>query len=268
MKNTCLQGFTLVEMSIVLLIIGTIVGTIMLTQNLILTSRLQTVITDANYYNTAAINFKQTYQTLPGDFTNATTLWGTDANGCTTGGGATGTCNGNGDGQIINPTGSPVASQQQEYFLFWQHLFLAGLISQNTSNQAGAGSGYDTIIGVNAPTGSIKGSGFSVFWVGTQSGNADFFDGFYGNAMFFGASHGLISGAVDYYYTRDGVLTPDQAQSIDTKIDDGAPGTGKVRTYKSSTTITPNCATTAVTTTAAYNLGTNNFCSLIFSMGL
>lgn len=267
MKNRRLQGFTLVEMAIVLVIIGTIVGTIMIAQNIIVTSRLQTVVTDANAYIAAAVNFKQTYQALPGDFPTAASMWGTDSNGCTTGGGTSGTCNGNGSGLISNPILVPASSSVGETFLFWQHLNLAGMTTQAVTNAPGSGGSYDSIIGVNVPVGSIKGSGFSVYGVGTASSDPNLFNGvFYGNALFFGASHAIVSGAIDYSYTRDGILTPDQAQSIDTKIDDGAPATGKILSFAPGSTATPNC-TVLTSSVYYYNVGTSNLCSLVFVTG-
>ena len=53
MKNSMSRGFTLLEMSIVLVIIGTIIAAIMLGRNLLVTSKLQQVITDVDSYTTA-----------------------------------------------------------------------------------------------------------------------------------------------------------------------------------------------------------------------
>jgi hypothetical protein len=58
---------------------------------MLMTSRLQTAITDADSYITAVGNFKQQYQAMPGDFATATSFWGTDSNGCPTRGRFTGT---------------------------------------------------------------------------------------------------------------------------------------------------------------------------------
>ncbi|MEI7669513.1 MAG: type II secretion system protein [Pseudomonadota bacterium] len=252
------KGFTLLELSIVLLIISVLIGGVLLGKSLIVASELQTVMTDLDNYTSAAVNFKQAYQALPGDFSDATTNWGTDNNGCPAGGGSSGTCNGDSNGQISNSNG---ASKVGETFLFWQHLNKAGMFSKSLSNKAGSGGGYDSTISVNVPEGSILGSGFSVKWLGTLSGDSHLFDGFYGNVFQFG---GKYSGDM----TINPILTPENAAAIDTKIDDGSPATGKVMAYKSTSTINPNCTTTAVSATAAYNL-TNNapLCSLVFITG-
>ncbi len=249
-------GFTLVEMSIVLVIIGIIIGGILYGRSVMTTSRLQTVITDYDSYATSVANFRQTYQALPGDMASATGNWGIDSSGCPTGGGATGTCNGNGDGMIA-PSG-----QEYEAFRFWQQLNKAGMLSASMSGVAASGGVYSSTPGVNVPAGSMQGSGFSVLWLGVvPAGTANIFAGSYGNTLMFG---GAVSGS----YTNGPILTPSQAAGIDTKLDDGMPVTGKVRSYKSDSTVTPNCTTTAVEATSAYNVSNNGvLCSLVFVPG-
>ena len=258
MKNIRSAGFTLLELSIVLLIIGVLTGGIILGRSLVVNARLQTIVTDQDSYATAVVNFKQAYQSLPGDFADATSRWGTDNNGCPAGGGTSGTCNGNGDGKISNIN---AASQANESFLFWQHLNKASMFAQSLSNRAGSGGASESKITVNTPASALDGSGFSVLWIGTLSGDADLFDGFYGNSFQFG---GQSSGTV----TNRAILTPEQAANIDNKIDDSIAATGKVRAYKSSSSINPNCTTTAVVATAAYNISnTSVLCSLLFVTG-
>src|SRR5437660_1073388 len=98
------HGFTLLELSIVLVIIGLLIGGIFVGQSLIHNAQLNAVISEFNRYQTAVQSFKQQYNTLPGDMSNATSFWGS-AGG--TGSDATcavvvsttaATCNGNGDG--------------------------------------------------------------------------------------------------------------------------------------------------------------------------
>lgn len=257
MQKRSAQGFTLLEMSIVLIIIGVLIGGVMLGRSMLTTSRLQTVITDADSYITAMGNFKQQYLGLPGDLATATSLWGTDSNGCPTGGGSTGTCNGNGDGMIGDVTG-----QEYEVFRFWQHLYYAGMFSQSLSGVAGSGGVYAAVTSTNVPTGSISGSGFTPIWEGTAGGSdSNFFAGSYGNILIFGAP--------GTFMTSYPVLTADQAASIDSKIDDGVPGTGKVRAFISTSSYTPNCTTTAVVATSVYNVSNTSgkLCSLIFTTG-
>ncbi len=85
MNTRPVAGFTLMEMAIVLVIIGLIVGGVVLGRALLTTSQLQTVATDADNYITAVNNFKQQYQALPGDMPTATAQWGVDSSGCNSG---------------------------------------------------------------------------------------------------------------------------------------------------------------------------------------
>jgi prepilin-type N-terminal cleavage/methylation domain-containing protein len=255
------RGFTLLEMSIVLVVIGLLVGGIMLGRSILTTSRLQTVITDADNYTTAIGNFKQQYQGLPGDLVNATSFWGTDSTSCPSGGGTTGTCNGNGDGQIGGISGS---GNEFESFRFWQHLHLAGFATQNFSGVAGSSSTLNAVIGTNVPSGSMEGSGFSVVWEGGGNAMADttnYYTGSYNNILVFG---NIITKKLTY----GPILTPDQAASLDRKIDDGVPGTGNVRTMLPTSTYAPSCAVGSTASTSTYNTSSSGvLCSLIFLTG-
>jgi prepilin-type N-terminal cleavage/methylation domain-containing protein len=266
MKRGHTAAFTLIEMSVVLVIIGIIIGGIMFGRSVLVTSRLQTVITDADNYTSAMANFKQTFQALPGDMATATASWGYPS-GANSGdtpsystscaslqGTGTQTCNGDGNGQIGN------SGREYESFRFWQQLHLAGMLNQSLTGVAGTSGVQAATVGVNVPKGSLEGSGFSAVWLGTvASGNANFIAGSYGNVLIFGgAGSGML--------TTSAILTPDQAAGIDAKIDDGAPGTGKVRSLLYNATYAPACTTNATPT--AYNVtSTSVACPLIFTTG-
>jgi prepilin-type N-terminal cleavage/methylation domain-containing protein len=92
------NGFSLVELSIVLVILGLLVGGVLSGQNLIRASELRKYITLQNQYRTAISAFRDKYFALPGDMTNATAFWSAKAAAnCTNNSGAavvaaTGTC--------------------------------------------------------------------------------------------------------------------------------------------------------------------------------
>ena len=123
-----INAFSLVELSIVLVILGLLTGGILAGQNLIRASELRAVITEFQNYNTAVNTFRDKYFALPGDMRNATAFWGDQATGtesCSDGSvpdGTPGTCNGDGNGNITSAAGVI------EYLRFWQHLSLSGLI--------------------------------------------------------------------------------------------------------------------------------------------
>ena len=77
MKN----GFTLLELSIVMVIIGLIIGGITVGQDLIRSAELNSVVTDINKYKTAINTFNLKYNAMPGDMSNATSYWGDQATG-------------------------------------------------------------------------------------------------------------------------------------------------------------------------------------------
>ncbi len=99
------NGFSLVELSIVLVILGLLTGGILSGQNLIRAAELRAVTTEFSAYQTAVMTFKDKYFALPGDMRNATDFWGSAGGSGVIGDGCeagtptgTQTCNGNGDG--------------------------------------------------------------------------------------------------------------------------------------------------------------------------
>src|SRR5436305_84684 len=60
-------GFTLIELAIVLVIIGLVVGGVLVGRDLIATSQLRATMTQVEKYNTAVKTFRTKYNALPGD---------------------------------------------------------------------------------------------------------------------------------------------------------------------------------------------------------
>ncbi len=252
------HGFTLLEMALVISIIGVVIGGIIVAKTLVVNARLQTVLTDIDNYTKATLGFQQAYQGLPGDLSNAATLWGTDANGCPSGGGA-GTCSGNGDGKI-----GGVSGYEYESFRFWQQLNLAHLVNASFTGIAASGGPYAATIGSNTPKGPLKGSGYGVIWWGNLTSDYDRYDGSYGNIIQIGTILQFGNNTTDTVLIRGPVFSPEQAASLDAKIDDGLPGSGKVRAYLPTSSLNPGCAVAG----NAYNLGpVTPLCSLAFISG-
>jgi len=133
-KLTCKpaqRGFTLVEIAIVLVIIGLLLGGVLKGQSLIDSAKVKNIIQQANALTSAVSAYQDKFRALPGDDPLATAHVP----------GATG--NGNGDGQI------------SEYQLAPQHLALAGFITGSfngstdfmTSAQGGAVYLYNDVVG-------------------------------------------------------------------------------------------------------------------------
>lgn len=213
------KAFSLVELSIVLVILGLLVGGILAGQSLIRAAELRAVTTQTDAIKTAFAVFKDKYFSVPGDMNNAETFWGTDPDGCpahTNFVVKEETCNGNGDGEIADNGGVALA----ERYRAWQHLANAGLVG---GQYAGVSDG---IVGSNqrrpglnvlaAETGGT--SHFNLYYIGPTTGG-NVFPGYYGN---------IISLNTDD--TSDGALNPEELWSIDKKIDDGMPGQGVLTT--------------------------------------
>lgn len=214
MVNTMLtRGFSLVELSIVLVILGLLTGGILAGQSLIKAAEMRSVSTDYNRYTAALNGFRDKYFAIPGDMVNATKFWGDDNTNCPTPdtNGTPGTCNGNSNGQIDYADGG------SEDVRSWQQLALAGLIE----------GGY-TGLGVPAPGTTIPRSklgeaAFALHWA-TSMGFPNT-DATSANRLVFGRAYTVFAGHV---VTQGAALSPQDAWNIDTKLDDGLPMGGKI----------------------------------------
>lgn len=127
------SGFTLIEIAIVLVIIGLLLGGILKGQELITQGRIRNVSNDFQSV-TAAINlYQDRYRALPGDDNGATARWGA------------GVGQGNGNGIIEGEYNSTTDAESR---LFWQHLRLAGLVGGATTDQSQPANAASGITGV------------------------------------------------------------------------------------------------------------------------
>ncbi len=190
-------GFTLVEIAIVLVIIGLLLGGILKGQEMITQAKIKNVVNDFNGITAAMNSYQDRYRALPGDDLNAATRWTNPL-----------AISGDGNGQLC--TGAcaspPVAPNlynnsvattvgAPEVNLFWWHLRLAGFVGGSTA--AGAGSS------ASPPNNAANGL------MGVQTG---------GPAGFF-TSNMICSSNL-----------PDKiAIAVDTQMDDGTAASGQVR---------------------------------------
>ena len=146
-------GFTLVEIAIVLVIIGLLLGGILKGQEMITQAKIKNVINDFNGVTAAVNSYQDRYRALPGDDATADTRWTTQS-----------AVKGNGDGTIAgtyNNVISGVPTTAQESNLFWWHLRLGGFVPGSVLPGIAAGlqppNATNGIIGVQAVTGANLG---------------------------------------------------------------------------------------------------------------
>jgi prepilin-type N-terminal cleavage/methylation domain-containing protein len=242
------RGFTLIEIAVVLVIIGLIVGGVLVGQDLIKAAPVRAEMSELENVETAIYAFRDKYSALPGDISNATTFFGTtDANGYAV-------ANGNGDGTIVSSISSYTAgdcmtgagtqfgrgSVPNEVEEVFHHLNLAGMGNYNIASPAAdAGSGLTSF------PDAVLGGGMLVTCMDNPTATvvpaplvAPAFQS--GNAIVIGATP-LVTGGVNYWYsTRIAYIlgwasgapnltfTPDMASRLDAKMDDGLPYAGRV----------------------------------------
>jgi prepilin-type N-terminal cleavage/methylation domain-containing protein len=195
------KGFTLVELSIVIIIIGFLIAGIAGGNSLIQNAKLSTAVRDIASYESAILQFKNRYDYYPGDMLNAESYWPTAHNG-------------DGDGYVV---GGFNLSGPFEDIYAWQDLSLSGLITQQFT---GTVISPRMAIGENTPIFSAgsKPAGFMLLSLLLPHGPH------YG-------TRGLMleMGAVEDStgFTASGFLSAIETHSLDEKIDDGLASTGK-----------------------------------------
>lgn len=258
------NGFTLVEISVALVIIGLLVGGVMAGSNLIRSSEVQSVAAQKEELTRAVMTFRERYNGFPGDLSNAASIWGTvgdtsPASCPNDAGSGTETCNGNGN-LLIAESGA-----QSEGFRAWQHLANAGLLEGSFTGSPGGNAAESYIPGETMPAGRMNASMWFIGYVGSNSGT-DFFTGSWGHSLFFAARGGHSVEKIT------NPLTPEEAWGLDRKYDDGNPARGNIAGINLDTAdgvyLIGNCnsAASATDLDAAYKMDHDQkACSLIFA---
>ncbi len=262
---TSQRGFTLIEFSIVLIIVGLVAAGIVVGRSMIDNAEMRVVATEMNVYATAYKEFLEKYQAIPGDMNNATNYWFADDSCPATASNTTPktpTCDGDGNGMIGDwtNTATATADSEREWFRAWQQLANSGLIEGQFTGTSGSGSPTEVLVGINAPLSKTGKGGWTLLYMASD-GTTD--TAFYNSAM---ASHVLIyGGQTTGSFTETPILLPTQMKSIDEKIDDSMPFTGKIRVKKNTAT---TCTETALATSNYLLNGTTPTCQFLFLMGV
>lgn len=208
-------GFTLVELAIVMIIIGLLIGGVLKGQQLIENAKITAVISKVKAYTSAYYSFTDAYGGIAGDLRNAQTR----LSGCSAGNGNF-CAAGNGDAIVGSPFNLGLGGDAlvQENIMFWKHLALADLISGVDPTAPIDPSDDEFAYGSSLPS-SVFGGGWQLIY-----GN-DYIDGMYGHMLRLTRN---LEGAIDSTVQGNQLLTSAQAAAIDRKIDDGRPNSGNV----------------------------------------
>jgi prepilin-type N-terminal cleavage/methylation domain-containing protein len=216
------QGFTLVEIAIVLVIIGLLLGGILKGQEMITQAKIKNVISDFSGISAAYHGYVDRYKRIPGDDPCA---GGTPLlNVCgTTSPRWAAASKGDGNGIVGGTYNSTTSTDESRYW--WDHLRRAGFVSG---------------VGDSQPFNALSG------FIGVQTGNGATPPTV---ALADGSGNGFVGIIICSANLPDKI-----AIAADTQMDDGVPNAGTVR---GQTQTSANPAINAAAGTAYQETGTN-----------
>jgi len=192
-----ISGFTLIELSIALVIIGLLVGGILVGRDLIVNAQNRKLISSMEQFETVVNTFRNKYSCLPGDCTRAISFGlATQLDGSTV-------ADGNGNGRID-------ADLISETYNMWVHLHNSGLmVARRGDNAYASPQPHKNTSILPADLGMLTIPMATIFTYALQSA---YFD--HGGSWTYTDSGPALSGFTAYY--------------VDSKRDDGLPTTGKI----------------------------------------
>lgn len=233
------RGFTLIEISIVLIIIGLIVGGILVARSMSDTARLQNTVSELSQYDVATSDFRNKFKYYPGD-----------APGFAFEGSSN---HGNGNGLIEDAGGTPGLGRvwSGEAANFWPELNQVGLRSK--SPYVAAVTGKLTVENnpkPNMPSVSIGVTGTGIFvtndngYLSTYNISSVYIIGKVTDNDGSDLSFPNTATPTPTQFIKD-ALKPSDLKALDKKIDDGVANKGKVIAFSEAAAGSPgSCVTT------------------------
>ncbi len=196
--HTTQRGFTLVELAVVILVMTLLVVGVSLGKDLLDTSKTRSLVQEVQELRTSILTFRTRFQAFPGDMSDATTY-------------LSGVANGDGDELIEWNTGSSTPHEGPQAFL---HLQTADLLDSTITLN---GQGGKAAIKTNIPPSIITGAGYSVNYFTSILADSD-------NT----GHYLLLGGESGSGFNLNPVLGTKEAHTVDSKMDDARPKTGRV----------------------------------------
>lgn len=235
------KGFTLVELAIVIVIIGLLVGGVLQGQELIRQAQIRKDVKRITEVNAAIHIFYSKYNFIPGDYPE--TLARNSLN----------TAGGNGDSKI-NWNNAPMES-----YFFWRHLVLAKMLNVIASNGAYTTTTGDRYARFDESKGRLNNIMYGI--------TGDLYSTIpsiavsnLGNIITFAAHDGTNN----VYWAA---FTAERTRSIDEKLDDGKPTTGKLR-GSHALNLQSGDVTSCNDGTNYTNEESRNVCRMLYEFGL
>jgi prepilin-type N-terminal cleavage/methylation domain-containing protein len=202
MKNK--NGFTLVELSIVLVVVGLLISGVLLAQSMIQSAKINSFSKQIQQYDIAVSNFKTKFKHLPGDAP---------------------ACGGNGDGYIFDGFTQDF-TWRAEIRSFWNCLSIFQNVKEN---EAGYLSQLAPVPGISMPKTKIGDKQTGIVGVTTQLSVRQVF---VGKAIYgIGGMTGNINLGIAYLFFSEiyPTISASDALAVDKKMDDGVANAGSVR---------------------------------------
>ena len=230
------DGFTLVELAIVMIIIGLLITGILKGQEMIANAQVTATVAQVKGIDAATSTFRDIYDALPGDMATPATRLPNCAGTC-----ANAPAANLGNGRVDTAAPGAAFAHASENRLFFTQLAAADLLSGVNPTPPTATFEF----GEDLPAAEVGGG----FGVGFSGGGAAALTSQIGGGTI-RAGHYLVLSNTPQLAMGAGaglqLLTPSPAGRIDRKLDDGSPGAGSVQPGGNAACITGTAYNEAV----------------------